>query len=71
MKPSIGRIVWFHGFHSNGIDEHPAIITRVWTDTCVNLTVFPDCGAPVVQTSVVEDEAGLQQTGWRWPIRVE
>lgn len=36
MKPSIGRIVHFV---QNGV-HYPAMIVKVWTDTCVNLLVF-------------------------------
>lgn len=77
MKPSLGRIVLFKSkdpLHlSNGADEAPAIITRVWSDTCVNLTVFRDATEPLAVTSVVlaEDfEASGQWTAWRWPPRV-
>jgi hypothetical protein len=73
MKPSIGRIVLFRSETSNGSTEHPAIINRVWSDVCVNLTVFPDCGAPVSKTSVVQNEdttEGNQTFAWRFPPRV-
>lgn len=57
MKPSIGRTVITKGVvTSNGTDEHPAIVNRVWSDAdpadpsgqpvCVNLTVFPDFMTP-------------------------
>lgn len=69
MKPSIGRIVLYHD-NSDQI-EHPSVITKVWTDTCVNLTVFPDHGVPVFNSSVVQDEEMKQVYGWRWPPRVE
>jgi hypothetical protein len=73
QKPSLGRIVLFRAEHSNGATEHPAIITRVWSDTCVNLTVFPDYAAPVAKSSVafsddVDNPNGLY--AWRWPPRV-
>lgn len=51
MKASIGRIIITMGvIASNGTDEHPAIITRVWDKrdtaidgtTMVNCTVLPD-----------------------------
>ena len=71
MKPSLGRIVLYHGLVSNTHNEHPAIINAVWSDTTVNITVFPDCGAPVCKTSVVQDEEMKQENGWRWPPRVE
>lgn len=71
MKPSIGRIVLFHNLHSNTFDEHPAIVNHVWSDICVNLTVFPDCGILICKTSVTQDEEMKQEYGWRWPPRVE
>lgn len=54
MKPSIGRIVLVTGAvaASNGATEAPAIITRVWNDTMVNLRVFPDAAGSVSLTSV-------------------
>jgi hypothetical protein len=61
QTPAIGRIVHLIGpyANSNGSDVAPAIITRVWSDTMINVTAFPDCAAPQTVTSVklVEDEA--------------
>lgn len=72
MKPSIGRVVLFRNYLSNGINEHPAIINRVWSDVCVNLTIFPDCGDPVNKTSVtLNDDLTSPNDAWRWPPRVE
>lgn len=69
MKPSVGRIVHYkstdESAHWNHADTHPAIITRVHSDTCVNLTVFPDANESVTRTSCV---LGQQ---WEWPPRVE
>ena len=44
MKPTIGRIVHVlvDPRHNNGSDVAPAVITRVWSDTCVNLRVLHD-----------------------------
>lgn len=71
MKPSLGRIVLFGNELSNGALEHPAIITRVWSDACVNLLVFPDCAPPVAKTSVPLRPEGAESTYyWRWPDRV-
>lgn len=39
MKPTIGRIVNYVLANS---DIRPAIIVRIWSDTCVNLRVFFD-----------------------------
>lgn len=54
------RIVTVKGFRANGIDEHPAIVTRVWTQPpvddsgygCANLQIVPDAAAIEVRTSV-------------------
>ena len=75
-----------HGLHhptsdahpgTNGTRNHPAIITRVWTDTCVNLHVFFDAYPSETRCSVtmlpempegVENVSG--NAGWFWPPRV-
>ena len=43
-KPAVGRIVHVivDPKRNNGSDVAPAMITRVWSDTCVNLRVIPD-----------------------------
>lgn len=66
MKPSIGRIVHVCT-DANGTVE-PAIITRVWSDTCINVTLFPDCADPHSLTSIVQGE-GIHE--WQWPPRVD
>lgn len=60
MKVSIGRIVIVKGVSSNLTDEQPAVVNRVWHthDTAeapvmVNVTVFPDCGAPISKGSIM------------------
>jgi hypothetical protein len=69
QKPSIGRIVIYKlpdaEPERNGTREHPAIITRVWTDDCVNLTVFFDATHSEPRTSQ-QRSAGR----WDWPVRV-
>jgi hypothetical protein len=90
-KASIGRIVhYYQGDYeadsygskerwpgTNGTRFHPAIITRVFTDDCVNLVVFIDGKGQEVRTSMTRlpDEVfaeGMHCTnsGWRWPERV-
>lgn len=81
MKPTVGRIVIFRetvwqGEGTNGTRDHPAIVTRVWTDTCVNLHVFFDASPSGPKSSVtrmpelpdgVVNSSGVG--GWRWPDR--
>lgn len=75
MKPSLGRIVltYVDPTQNNGADVAPAVITRVWSDTVVNLRVLVDTGAmPLSKTSVVllaEQPAEVSYTCW-WPPRV-
>lgn len=88
---SIGRVVHYYqgdwegpnGFQTakwrgtNGTRYHPAMITHVHTDDCVNLMVFWDASTPTSKTSMTRlpDEVfaeGMHCTnsGWRWPTRV-
>jgi hypothetical protein len=63
MTPAIGRIVHVIGpdAESNGARVAAAVITRVWSEDLVNVTIFPDGGAPISRTSIKlyadEDEA--------------
>lgn len=87
QKPSPGRIVLVPvdalGVPSNGAEVVPGIITRVWSDTMVNLQVFTDAGAVVAKTSAklydtAEDAAAGEPSAERayaelrcyWPPRV-
>ncbi len=74
LSPSIGRTVIYQAHEherSNSALEHPAIITSVHNDTCVNLKVLPDCGAIFDATSAVLDGSDDPRPGtWRWPERV-
>jgi hypothetical protein len=77
QKPSIGRIVHFilndyitAGFITNGQvqgERVAAIVTRVWSDTCVNLRLILDGDAVPLVTSVVQ---GTEPGQWEWPARV-
>lgn len=90
QKPSQGRIVMYRqGNHdrpendrsgawpgTNGTRDQVAIITRVWSDTCVNLHVFLDASASVARCSVTElpdlpadTENVSGNSGWYWPPR--
>ena len=65
--PSIGRII--HTMINREIV--PAIITHVWTDTCVNATVFCKNGTTVCRGSLqlVETFSGNAETEWAWPVQ--
>lgn len=68
QKPSVGRIVIVPvdaiNLPSNGSDVAPAIITRVWSDTMVNLQVFLDAGSVVAKTSArLYDDAEAAAAG--------
>lgn len=63
MKPTVGRIVHYQ----NGNIFAPAIVTRVWSDTCVNLTAFPDGDPPFCAGGVTNDETDSRR--WAWPPR--
>jgi len=80
VKPTVGRMV--HYVH-NGTVEAPsvaygeklaAIVTHVWSDYCVNLTVFDSRGLPfnVTSVDVVQDgDSTAGRTRWcEWPARV-
>ncbi len=66
MKPSVGRIVHFD---QDG-QKLAAIITHVWSDTCVNLAVFDGSGNASGKTSVLAADAGGTSGCWMWPERV-
>jgi hypothetical protein len=86
QKPSVARIVLAVGGYarSNNSDVAPAVITRVFGEHpdggyTVNMTVLPDCGAPIPATSVrlVDDEGAARallahdmSTAAYWPPRV-
>lgn len=88
-KPSVGRIVHYYqgdyectpptpqGHGQNFTRIHPAIITHVHSDTCVNLMVLWDAGTPSAKTSMCELPAELfvegmhcTNSGYFWPPHV-
>lgn len=90
-KATIGRIVhYYQGDYeapanfpdnrawsgTNGTRWHPAMITHVHTNDCVNLMVFFDAGGAVPKTSMcrlppeVFDNKHCTNSGWIWSERV-
>ncbi|WP_312903626.1 hypothetical protein [Stutzerimonas nitrititolerans] len=59
IKPTVGRVVhYFPAMLDEGAKPEPgsplaAIITRVWTDTCINITYFDANGVAFGKTSVL------------------
>jgi hypothetical protein len=78
QQPSVGRIVLvpMEPTSNNGAEVAPAIITRVWSPTCVNLRVIPDSPtSPFLRTSQTYAEelplaADAPPSTWTWPPRV-
>ncbi len=87
MKPTIGRIVtYFVGDWEakdrdwapngpNGHRDHPAVITAVWSDDCVNLQVLFDAHPVEVRTSMLRlpdappgTVMDTSNSGWKWPV---
>ncbi len=53
IKPTIGRVVWYHPTGAPATDQpQAAIVDHVCYDTCVNLAVFSWIGEASFQTSV-------------------
>lgn len=68
IKPTIGRVLWFHPAGSSAQDQPLAsIVSHVWTDTCVNLAVFSESGNCSSETSVTLFQGdGEAPTGTRY-----
>lgn len=63
IRPTLGRIVWFTPHAAEAMTTETdgrcaAIITKVWSDTMVNLTVFDANGETHAKTSVVLVQEG-------------
>lgn len=63
LAPTVSRIV--HYTDTNGVDT-AAIVTKVWSDTTVNLTLFPDYHtADALRVESVSEGSGPGT--WHWP----
>lgn len=79
-KPQLGDTVLVG--HDPAFNNHskvaPAIVTRVWNDTCINARVLPDSVAPseqrfsITYVATVEEIEGddlNRAYRWTWPPR--
>jgi hypothetical protein len=70
--PTIGRIVIHKGILSNGVNVHPAVVTRVWPEQdgrqLLNLHVMTDFGPtqPAGSQCIYESEADGDAAGEAW-----
>ncbi|MDJ0460586.1 hypothetical protein [Streptomyces sp. H27-C3] len=77
QQPGVGRIVLvpMDPAKNNGASVAPALITRVWDETTVNVHVLPDGWVSEWRPSVVyvaelpEAEAPGGLYRWTWPPR--
>jgi len=81
MTPTIGRIVIYNttqadrdrmstsyqlGAIQNTVNQLPAVITNVFSESCVNVKVFVDGhGNDLWKTSIM---LGPNEGSWSWPV---
>lgn len=77
QKPSVGRIVHYTPLNPKGNkgQPYPAVITHVWSDTCVNLCVLNDGSftlsleeCPTSVTLALDPQNPVPRS-WCWPPR--
>jgi hypothetical protein len=68
MHPTIGRSV--HYTEIEGGDARPAVVTHVWSDTCVDLVVFGLHAAPATYIPSAVESVAEPPTArsWAWPV---
>jgi hypothetical protein len=77
QKPTVGRIVHFTLDHGpNAGQARPAMVVRVWNDTCVQLQVFmdgtndgPEYTSGLRWCTSVHHAAEPTAGRWHWPPR--
>jgi len=72
IKPTVGRVVLYKPQSTerfaddDGAQRWPAIVTNVWSDTCINVTVFDPNGTSVggrCSVTLAQDYEEAQE-GW-------
>jgi hypothetical protein len=76
QKPSVGCIVLvpMHPTRNNGATVAPAIVTRVWSDECINVRVLADGDETewrksALRRETLDDLPNDQTNHWMWPPR--
>lgn len=81
QKLTLGRVLIYcvhpsdpETIRNNHVTELPAVVVRVWSDTCANIKVLTDGPSDAWKTSVLQDHVDYNQPRtpgtWRWPERV-
>lgn len=75
QKPSVGRIVHYRPMVATADNKgqpYPAVITHVFSDTCVNLSVLNDGSHPLSQNMLQPTSVmlGTEPRSWSWPPMV-
>lgn len=67
ITPAVGRIVLVNSTQWPGEDK-PGIVTKVFSETCINVTVFAESGVHLHSSSVMTEdfENSGQPYGWHW-----
>lgn len=73
--PTVGRVVLYWEKINGELQKMAAVVCRVWSEECVNLTVFLPGGETAPRTSVTrvtgsDDSDEALACHWNWPARV-
>lgn len=67
IVPTVGRIVWYYPQGEASGPPLAAIVTQVWSNTCVNLAIFLRSGTPLssppTSITLVQDDAARPENG--------
>jgi hypothetical protein len=66
----VGQFVYIFTHNKNfqyngaGIGPYPALVTQVWSDSCINVKVMPSCGPIYELTSLCRAITGEEFNWW-------
>lgn len=75
IKPTIGRVVWFHpeqGAEIHSGETQAALVAKVLNDRLVNLAVFDDRGRPypAIEIELWQGDGKRPKDAYcEWPVR--